>query len=109
MGWQGPPAIQAVKGDLDDDRPCHAQEAGPGGFCGGRKAIIMRRSGSRITWSRPTWSGTTRTGSSGSSLHRLAAAGKVLANQTLKIVFENEALAVVDGQFGFGQVMGGRR
>src|SRR5258707_11447567 len=33
-------------------------------------------------------------------------AGKVLANQTLKIVFENDALAVVDGQFGFGQVMG---
>jgi hydroxycarboxylate dehydrogenase B len=33
-------------------------------------------------------------------------AGKVLANQSLKIVFENEAMAVVDGQFGFGQVMG---
>ena len=33
-------------------------------------------------------------------------AGKVLANQTLKIVFENAAIAVVDGQFGFGQVMG---
>jgi len=33
-------------------------------------------------------------------------AGKVLANQTLKVVFENDALAVVDGQFGFGQVMG---
>jgi uncharacterized oxidoreductase len=32
--------------------------------------------------------------------------GKVLANQTLKVVFENEVLAVVDGQFGFGQVMG---
>ena len=33
-------------------------------------------------------------------------AGKVLANQELTIVFENDALAVVDGQFGFGQVMG---
>ena len=33
-------------------------------------------------------------------------AGKVVANQTLKVVFENDALAVVDGQFGFGQVMG---
>jgi uncharacterized oxidoreductase len=30
----------------------------------------------------------------------------VLANQALTIVFENDALAVVDGQFGFGQVMG---
>jgi uncharacterized oxidoreductase len=33
-------------------------------------------------------------------------AGKVLANQTLNVVFENDAMAVVDGQFGFGQVMG---
>jgi uncharacterized oxidoreductase len=33
-------------------------------------------------------------------------AGKVVANQALKVVFENDALAVVDGQFGFGQVMG---
>ncbi len=33
-------------------------------------------------------------------------AGKVLANQAMKIVFENDAMAVVDGQFGFGQVMG---
>ena len=33
-------------------------------------------------------------------------AGKVLANQTLEIVFENDAIAVVDGRFGFGQVMG---
>ena len=33
-------------------------------------------------------------------------AGKVLANQALEVVFENDALAVVDGQFGFGQVMG---
>jgi uncharacterized oxidoreductase len=32
--------------------------------------------------------------------------GKVLANQTMRIVFENEALAVVDGQFGFGQSIG---
>ena len=30
-------------------------------------------------------------------------AGKVLANQNIKVVFENEAIAVVDGQFGFGQ------
>ena len=33
-------------------------------------------------------------------------AGKVLANRTLKIVLENEAIAVVDGQFGFGQTIG---
>ncbi len=33
-------------------------------------------------------------------------AGKVRANQKLEIVFENDAIAVVDGQFGFGQVMG---
>ena len=33
-------------------------------------------------------------------------AGKVVPNQALAIVFENDALAVVDGQFGFGQVMG---
>jgi uncharacterized oxidoreductase len=33
-------------------------------------------------------------------------AGKVRANQSPKVVFENEAIAVVDGQFGFGQVMG---
>jgi hydroxycarboxylate dehydrogenase B len=33
-------------------------------------------------------------------------AGKVVPNQALTIVFENDALAVVDGQFGFGQVMG---
>src|SRR5258708_32903483 len=32
--------------------------------------------------------------------------GKVLANQTMRILFENEALAVVDGQFGFGQTIG---
>ena len=33
-------------------------------------------------------------------------AGKVLAGQSIKVVFENEALAVVDGQFGFGQTIG---
>jgi uncharacterized oxidoreductase len=33
-------------------------------------------------------------------------AGKVLANRSLTTVFENDAVAVVDGQFGFGQVMG---
>jgi uncharacterized oxidoreductase len=32
--------------------------------------------------------------------------GKVQANQTLQVVFENDCLAIVDGQFGFGQVMG---
>ncbi len=34
--------------------------------------------------------------------------GKVRANQELRTVFENEVIAVVDGQFGFGQVMGER-
>jgi uncharacterized oxidoreductase len=33
-------------------------------------------------------------------------AGKVVANQVPKIVFENAVITVVDGQFGFGQVMG---
>src|SRR5437870_6653458 len=33
-------------------------------------------------------------------------AGKVVANQELKVVFENEVIAVTDGQFGFGQTMG---
>ena len=32
--------------------------------------------------------------------------GKVLANRTLQVVFENEVIAVVDGQFGFGQTIG---
>src|SRR5262249_37696336 len=32
--------------------------------------------------------------------------GKVLPNQHLKIVFENEVIAVTDGQYGFGQVLG---
>ncbi len=33
-------------------------------------------------------------------------AGKVLANQKLQVVFENDAIAVVDGQYGFGQTIG---
>ena len=33
-------------------------------------------------------------------------AGKVLANQNIQVVFENEAIAVVDGQYGFGQSVG---
>ena len=33
-------------------------------------------------------------------------AGKVVANQSIEIVFENESMAVVDGKFGFGQVIG---
>lgn len=33
-------------------------------------------------------------------------AGKVFPNKTLEIISENDAIAVVDGQFGFGQVMG---
>ncbi|MEX2120940.1 MAG: malate/lactate/ureidoglycolate dehydrogenase [Pirellulales bacterium] len=32
--------------------------------------------------------------------------GKVLANRSLNVVLENECLAVVDGQFGFGQTVG---
>src|SRR5262249_27396181 len=32
--------------------------------------------------------------------------GKVLANQTPEVVTETDALAVVDGRFGFGQTMG---
>ena len=32
--------------------------------------------------------------------------GKVLANQSLQVVFENDVLAVTDGRQGFGQVMG---
>ncbi len=32
--------------------------------------------------------------------------GKVLAGQSLQVVFENEVIAVVDGQFGFGQTIG---
>jgi uncharacterized oxidoreductase len=33
-------------------------------------------------------------------------AGKVLADRSIQIVFENEVIAVVDGQFGFGQTIG---
>ena len=33
-------------------------------------------------------------------------AGKVLADQSMQVVFENDAIAVVDGQFGFGQTIG---
>jgi uncharacterized oxidoreductase len=32
--------------------------------------------------------------------------GKVRANQNIQVVFENDAIAVVDGQFGFGQTIG---
>lgn len=32
--------------------------------------------------------------------------GKVLANQQMDVVFENDCLAVCDGQFGFGQSIG---
>jgi uncharacterized oxidoreductase len=32
--------------------------------------------------------------------------GKVVPNQRLKVVFENEVIAVADGQYGFGQVLG---
>jgi len=33
-------------------------------------------------------------------------AGKVLADRSIQVVFENDAIAVVDGQFGFGQTIG---
>ena len=32
--------------------------------------------------------------------------GKVFANKSIEVVFENEAIAVVDGQFGLGQSIG---
>jgi uncharacterized oxidoreductase len=32
--------------------------------------------------------------------------GKVLANRTVQVAFENEVIAVLDGQFGFGQTIG---
>src|SRR3989442_8078144 len=32
--------------------------------------------------------------------------GKIFANKHAEVVFENDVLAVVDGQFGFGQVLG---
>jgi uncharacterized oxidoreductase len=35
-------------------------------------------------------------------------AGKVLADRTMQVILENEVLAVVDGQFGFGQTIGGQ-
>ena len=35
-----------------------------------------------------------------------AKVGKVVPNQHLKVVLENEVIAVVDGQYGFGQVLG---
>jgi uncharacterized oxidoreductase len=33
-------------------------------------------------------------------------AGKVLANQNIQVVFENDCIAVVDGGYGFGQTIG---
>src|SRR5262245_23073615 len=33
-------------------------------------------------------------------------AGKVVPNQSIKILFQNEVIAVVDGQYGFGQSIG---
>src|SRR5262249_40100665 len=33
-------------------------------------------------------------------------AGKVLPNQAVKVVFENETIAGLDGQYGFGQSIG---
>jgi hydroxycarboxylate dehydrogenase B len=33
-------------------------------------------------------------------------AGKVLADRAIQVVFENEVIGVVDGQFGFGQTVG---
>jgi uncharacterized oxidoreductase len=33
-------------------------------------------------------------------------AGKVLANQNIRVDFENDVVAVVDGQYGFGQTIG---
>ena len=32
--------------------------------------------------------------------------GKVYANKAIKVVFENDVIAVVDGEFGFGQTLG---
>jgi len=32
--------------------------------------------------------------------------GKIYANKVIKVVFENEVIAVVDGEFGFGQSVG---
>ncbi|MEX0676502.1 MAG: malate/lactate/ureidoglycolate dehydrogenase [Pirellulales bacterium] len=33
-------------------------------------------------------------------------AGKVVPNQNMTVVFENEAIAIVDGEYGFGQTIG---
>ncbi len=33
-------------------------------------------------------------------------AGKVLANRSIQVVFENDAIAIVDGQYGLGQTIG---
>src|SRR5208337_4892980 len=33
-------------------------------------------------------------------------AGKVFADRTIQVAFENDALAVVDGRYGFGQTIG---
>jgi len=41
-----------------------------------------------------------------SSYLRWMKAGQVLADRQLQIMFENEAIAVVDGQFGSGQTVG---
>jgi uncharacterized oxidoreductase len=41
-----------------------------------------------------------------SSYLRWLKAGQVFADRQLQIVFENEVVAVVDGQFGFGQTVG---
>jgi hydroxycarboxylate dehydrogenase B len=32
--------------------------------------------------------------------------GKVIANKTIKVLFENDVIAVMDGEFGFGQTVG---
>src|SRR5256885_7494170 len=34
--------------------------------------------------------------------------GKVFAGRKLQVVFENDAIAIVDGQLGFGQSIGGQ-
>lgn len=33
-------------------------------------------------------------------------AGKVVPNKSIQVVFENEAIAIVDGEYGFGQTIG---
>ena len=55
----------------------------------------------------PTWSGTTRTESFACPPTSIGCArARCSPTRRSKIVFENDAIAVVDGQFGFGQVMG---